>query len=284
MTIFLLAGTFLGKETAALPHGEDGIGSMAQWYYLIESDSAPDGYQRNGPISEFEVIEHLRNGLIPSDTLVWHEGMADWAPASDVPELGITTQPPPLPAGTGEIPEGMPDVYDPGVPQARPWVRYWARMMDFFVFSILVGAVIGFIYPAAMEINDTIFGMILLAVYVFVEPLMLASWGTTPGKALLRVRLRRSDGKKLSYNDGLVRSLKVWIKGYGLGIPVVSLITLITAYHKLTENGITSWDSEGDFIVRHKRIGVLRGTVAVLIFVFFSLLIAGSTAMQQGAL
>ena len=98
---------------------------------------------------------------------------------------------------------------------------------------------------------------------------MLAGWGTTPGKALLKIRLRNSDGSKLSYTDALSRSFDVFFKGVGIGIPIVQLITLIFAYNRLTKKGITSWDEGGNFKVSHQAIEAWRSIVAVFIFMAF---------------
>ncbi|HEY9511376.1 MAG TPA: hypothetical protein VIQ48_02260, partial [Rhodanobacter sp.] len=72
---------------------------------------------------------------------------------------------------------------------------------------------------------------------------------------------------------------KVWWRGLGIGFPVASLITLIVAHGKLTENGITSWDKDDGFIVVHEHIGWARVTLALVAFaVFFVLVVIGSTA------
>jgi uncharacterized RDD family membrane protein YckC len=151
--------------------------------------------------------------------------------------------------------------------QIRPWVRYWARLIDLFFFNLLSSFFLGIIYPPALKINSMVFTMILMFVYVFVEPIMLTSWGTTPGKALLRVRLRKSNGSKIKYAEALVRSGSVWARGWGFGIPLISLITGITAYKKLIKNGITTWDRGGDFNVSHGHIGPIRKIIVVLIFI-----------------
>ncbi len=69
---------------------------------------------------------------------------------------------------------------EPSGPQSRPWVRWAARMFDFYLFAFLVGVVLGLIDASAInKIPDRVLGIILMAVYVFIEPLMLVSWGAT---------------------------------------------------------------------------------------------------------
>jgi len=121
-------------------------------------------------------------------------------------------------------------------------------------------------------------GIMLTFCYNFVEPAMLSSWGTTPGKALLRVAVRKLDGSKPNYSDGLKRVFKVWLRGMGLGIPLVALFTQLNAYNKLTKNGITSWDQEGGIQVMHQKVGFLRVLAALALFFVFIMFMAAGQA------
>lgn len=55
------------------------------------------GNKKVGPLTRTRVLERLQDGKVPASTLVWKEGMTDWLPPSDVPELGaaetILTEP-----------------------------------------------------------------------------------------------------------------------------------------------------------------------------------------------
>jgi hypothetical protein len=112
--------------------------------------------------------------------------------------------------------------------------------------------------------NDTVFGIILLLAYIPVEPLLLMSWGTTPGKFLLNIQLRNVDGSKLSFSQGIMRSVGVVIKGQGIGIPLVALITHIYAYKRLLNQGQTVWDESGNHTVAHRDISGWRMLILVL--------------------
>tara|TARA_Y100000815_G_C13267951_1_gene471846 strand:- start:24 stop:638 length:615 start_codon:yes stop_codon:yes gene_type:complete len=67
------------------------------WYY------AENG-ERKGPVSESEAARLAQDGTIGPDTLVWSEGMQDWAKAATVlPTLGGTpVAAPPPPPGSGQ--------------------------------------------------------------------------------------------------------------------------------------------------------------------------------------
>lgn len=239
-----------------------------KWHYV-------SGDKKVGPVSAETIQEMLDAGALNSNTQIWTEGFENWKPIRNIDEFHCD-YPPDVPLPPQTTTTSSKDIQTPEIsgPQIRPWVRYWARMIDLLLFSLLLGFVIGIIYPPVLEINDTLLGIILLFVYVFVEPIMLTSWGTTPGKALLRVRLRKSTGDKPTYSEALSRSFSVWLRGFGLGIPLVSLITLITSYNKLTKKRITTWDEEGDFNVSHRIIGAIRIIVMILFFIGFLFLIA----------
>jgi hypothetical protein len=59
--------------------------------------AAIDGRQA-GPFSETELVRLINDKKIVRETLVWHQGMAQWKAAQDVPEILriITLAPPPL--------------------------------------------------------------------------------------------------------------------------------------------------------------------------------------------
>lgn len=165
----------------------------------------------------------------------------------------------------------------------RPWIRFWARMIDNFLGALLVGAVAGIIAPSALALPDPVFGLIVLICWVFIEAALLASWGTTPGKSLLRITVRDSDGEPLTFAAALARSYRVLVHGLGFGILIFQIFALLKSYNRLTRHGATGWDEKGSVIVEHDKVGWLRGIVVtalilgiVLILVLVS--VAGEPA------
>lgn len=166
---------------------------------------------------------------------------------------------------------------EPSGPQRRPWIRYWARMADLFIVGLVFGIILAAVYPPITQMNDIIFGLLIILLRNFVEPAMFAIWGTTPGKALFKVRVRNSDGSKLSYADALGRVFKVWVYGEGLGIALVSLFTLVKSHNRLTDQGITPWDEDKGFVVTHQLLGVWRVIGILTLFAaFLGLMVLGS--------
>ncbi|MEO5715951.1 MAG: RDD family protein [Luteolibacter sp.] len=226
---------------------------MSQWYY---SESG----QQRGPVTEDEIKSLLESRRIHPDTLVWTQGMPDWKAASSIDGLQVSPYAPPASDPTAAIDWSG---YEPSGSQVRPWVRYWARTFDFLLFCVVLGGVVMAVWPKVGEMNDTFFGVLLLLGYNFVEPVMLSTIGNTPFKALLRVRVRNNDGTKPSYAKALRRTFAVWIRGQGLGIPLVALITGITSYSRLSNDGVTSWDQDGGFTVTHQTVAWWRWLLLV---------------------
>jgi len=201
------------------------------------------------------------------------------APKDNVVENESTNQTVPQPTPTREEIDSAQRV--------RPWVRYWARMFDVVLFSLpagfLIGLVIGLVFPNAFNEpgSEHIGGIVILFSWAFVEAGLLSTFGTTPGKALFKVRLTCTSSSGFTYSSALNRSIKVWWRGLGTGFPIVSLVTLIVAYNKLTRNLRTSWDADGGYIVQHERIGPARVFFAIAFFVAFFMLIVAGEAMNH---
>lgn len=192
--------------------------------------------------------------------------MSEWKPAGEISAFQASPYAPPI---SNDLPEADLSGYEASGSQIRPWARYWARSFDYLAFCLLVGAVGVFIWPEIDEMNDTLLGGVLLLLYNFVEPIMLSTIGTTPFKALLRIRVRNNDGSKPSYFGALSRTFSVWLRGQGVGIPVAALVTSIMSYSRLKNDGITSWDQSGGFTVSHQTIQWWRWLVLLFLFVGF---------------
>ncbi len=158
------------------------------------------------------------------------------------------------------------------VPQIRPWVRYWARMLDSITLSLILLILLKFLTP--FKWNMQILGISIVPfILVIIESILLSTWGTTPGKLILGVKVRTLDGNKLSYRQSLYRSGMVLILGEAASLNnILSVFTYLLSYFRLTNMGITFWDEKGQFSVTHERIGIIRGIAAVVLgFVITSL-------------
>ena len=164
----------------------------------------------------------------------------------------------------------------------HPWVRFWARVFDLEVYIIFCGILIGMYFPSTLldKTNEAALNYLMLFSWVFVESVLLASVGTTPGKALFRIYLRLPGSKSIPFLNAFYRSLRVWWRGMGIGFPLVAIITLWHAESVLWRDGMTSWDKDGGFLVEHKKMGTLRIVFAVVFFVLFHGLILFETVSE----
>jgi uncharacterized RDD family membrane protein YckC len=158
-------------------------------------------------------------------------------------------------------------IEDVDVPEVHPWIRLFARTLDGIIASIVILGLWVLISPDSYIKWAYSYGRyisITLIIWTFVEALLLSTWGTTPGKWLLRVKVRDLNGKKLTYIPALYRALSVWGLGEGCGIGFVSIITYTFSNFRLVSKGITAWDEKGEFRVSHKPVGYVRGVIAAV--------------------
>jgi len=150
--------------------------------------------------------------------------------------------------------------------QSRPWVRFWARMIDITVVSIFVGLLVGIFIPHGLDWElFSIFIRIISA--ILLEAFLLSTWGMTLGKSLLQVYVRDSQGRKLSFSQAMKRCISAWAWGLGFGIPIASLIFALLSYDRIRQTGVAKWDIESGSRVSHKKIGIPRIAVVVSLFI-----------------
>lgn len=94
--------------------------------------------------------------------------------------------------------------------------------------------------------------------WMLIEPFFLHAFGTTFGKSLLKIQLRNHQGNTLSLRGAWRRSIRVWIRGLAMGIPILNIIAMLLAYRAFTIRGITAWDKEDNLILTYGDIGNWR--------------------------
>jgi len=159
------------------------------------------------------------------------------------------------------------------IPAPRPWIRLWARSIDYFLWAAIIYFPMVKAYSAgAIASNEyslmKLYPLLIAFTWALVEPIVLVVFGTTIGKALLRVRLTRQSNDDLSKVDLsplFRRSISVWLKGVGIGYLVATLITGLVSYRNLKSHGETSWNRDYGFTVTHGKVGYVGGSVATII-------------------
>lgn len=151
----------------------------------------------------------------------------------------------------------------------RPWVRFWARAIDLFLFGSLIVWAIASAFPWFYVTygNQYIVPIVVYLIWVFVEALLISKWGCTFGKWLLNTRVQNAEGSNLSYSKALKRAFLIFFYGEGLRIPIVTLVMNIISYKRLVEQGVTRWDEQEEVFVSHKQLDAPKVVLAIVLFV-----------------
>lgn len=265
-----------------------------KWFY------SESGEQRHGPMSIQDLGIILSNKNNSEQFFVWYPGMPNWARAGDIDELRAYLRPPPIPETPPPlIPETLPPPIpetpreDSSVPSAGkpshlyPWRRFFARWVDIYLFLVPFFVLLGITFPTLFLTNqsqttssghDYIYTIVGLAAYAIFETFCLNVFGGTFGKFLYGIRVAPRNARQFDLSLALKRSLAVWARGLGFGIPIVSLITLFVGYKTLTKEGQTSWDRDFNCIVIHSELSPMRwfliAIVWLLVFLIYATIIA----------
>lgn len=223
-----------------------------EWFYA-------QGDEERGPVPMADLLRLVEKGTVGRGTLVWHDGMEDWSPAGQVEGLQLAWH------KLDEAWSALP----------RPWVRFWARMIDIgfgmFFSAMLVGPVL-----TPMGPQGPFFLVFLLLVFtnIILEALVVSTFGWTPGKWMLRVRLRTPEGACLGFSAAAVRSFLVWVRGMFFLIFPVNIIMFVLSWRDLRRHGNAWWDRAGNHEVRHGNIGPFRGVAAGILLFFYGIVMA----------
>jgi len=254
------------------------------WYFVSGSES-------KGPVSISELESLFSTGQLNEDTLVWRSGLGVWTNAAQLPEFVplLAKVPPPLPNPgpppiknhLTEHPPLPPIVEDSGV-QIRPWPRYWARFLDYGFSGLLLVVMLELFGFPVEDINNVVLGIISASAWIPVEALFLSTWGFTPGKWLLKIRITDANGSQLDFRRALRRAGGVWVTGAALGLPIAGLFTAWFQYNKLKKTGKATYDRGDEFTVHHQNIGEGHLILVGLVFIgFFALMVLGSDAWHR---
>jgi uncharacterized RDD family membrane protein YckC len=132
----------------------------------------------------------------------------------------------------------------------HPWRRWFARNLDYILWSFVFGFVLGMLKPlvAIPNIdfdNKFVWALIVLATWIPIEAIFLRLWQATPGKWVLGIYVETKDSQKsLTFLTALKRSLGVYVAGMAIGIPLLNLFTLSSAYERLSKGKETGWDEQ----------------------------------------
>jgi uncharacterized RDD family membrane protein YckC len=240
---------------------------MSVWWYIIKD-------KKTGPIDLEALKKSFQTGAIGEKTMLWREGMEVWQPLDELEELNSLRAlvPPPLPS--------KPKMSEQDYPLAKRWPRFFARIFDIWWISLLftfVGAFFlsrysaGFVKFINSPGSGQVVQIVTLPVVMIIDALLYKAFGNTPGKALLGIAVKTPECKNLSFDQYLGRNFSMWVRGFGLGIPLVNLFTMGAQSGRLGKGLPASYDEKPGYFVRAKPTHWAR--IVAFTFAFASLLV-----------
>jgi uncharacterized RDD family membrane protein YckC len=133
---------------------------------------------------------------------------------------------------------------------ATAWQRFWSKTLDITLWSLLIGLTIALTYPEMFaadifnEPSGRVIDIVLLPFAFVLDAVVQSAFGSTPGRALMGIRVEMLNRQRLSLGTALARAVRVWCFGAALGIPIAALFTYKVNFDKLKQGCLTSWDEK----------------------------------------
>ena len=249
--------------------------------------------QKVGPLTIYDVREKLRREQISPDTKAWVKGMEQWQPLRELDPLKESIEIHIADASDKEITISDQERTELGrqtilhnADKPRPWLRFWARLIDapillapglILIYQIFGAEVLTVMLVPAWVLAEppsvipsvtdwaTLF-VIIAASWTITETLLLTYFQKTPGKWCMNIRIQKENGEGINFSLALKRSAFVFVFGMGLGEPILRIACHIIAYLKLTREGETYWDKKC-------KVKIIHGSVNYLLVVALTLII-----------
>ena len=152
----------------------------------------------------------------------------------------------------------------------HPVRRFIARTLDATIVTFIGSAVLrlGFRVNVGISLKMMAYCEIIFWLFeMLLEPLLLTSIGTTPGKWVMGLRVRDSKTKqKLELKQAYIRSLKLAWHGFGLMIPIFTVFKRVMSYLRCRINDTMPWDNGIDVeLVDENNVRVVLVIIAIVI-------------------
>jgi hypothetical protein len=195
-----------------------------------------------GPLGEDALRALVGTGRITPETELWREGLPGWTPALSLPGV---LGPRSAAARAATASPALVVAREP----ATPWRRYWARALDITLSVFLAAVLVSAVRPGLSARLSAMTGqrwtvvLMLLPFALLLDALMYRALGNTPGKAIAGIKALETQGRRrLSAAAYLGRNFAVYVFGLGLGLPLMSLVTLLWSYRRAADAAGVIWD------------------------------------------
>jgi len=112
--------------------------------------------------------------------------------------------------------------------------------------------------------NPLFFTLIYGISFVFLDTVIVAIFGSSPGKTIMGLRLKNVRETPLTLGRSLRRASGCYLNGIGLNIPIITLIGHIRCGVRLHDGYPLSWEAGSGLVVQETKISWLRWTGGVL--------------------
>ncbi|SHI68715.1 protein of unknown function [Rubritalea squalenifaciens DSM 18772] len=235
--------------------------------------------ERTGPHESYEVRDRIEAGDLAASTQAWYEGAPDWVRLDEVPVVeGLFRTRDSLessgalatPISEEEVMEeqiALEYIYPPKLHLVR---RFFARLFDLMLYMTLLIIVIRdpvILDPAQ---RDVMFHLMMGLGYVLIDAGMTNLWKCSPGKWLLGIRVVDSQGLAIGLGSSVMRSLRVWVLGWGMWI--ITPVSLAISWFMAKRLNYMVWDFPKRYRVVAEPLTAMRITLVVLAYLMLAVL------------
>ena len=129
----------------------------------------------------------------------------------------------------------------------HPFRRFAARILDTTLMTLIGGAILrlGFRVNVGISLKMVAYCEIIFWLFeMMIEPLLLTTFGTTPGKFIMGIKIRDMKTKnKLDLKQGYIRALKLAWQGFGFMIPIYTVFKRAMSFLRCRMDDTMPWDN-----------------------------------------
>lgn len=132
-----------------------------------------------------------------------------------------------------------------------PMRRLWARTLDFTIYNL----VLYLIAPSLFQTEGVNLFLIFveLLLLIVIEPVLLSTAYTTPGKFVFGMTVTSLDGRRLTYKEALNRTLLVLQHGLGFCAPFLKEYMQISSYVTAENGGELIWEQNSELNIKDSK-------------------------------
>lgn len=167
-----------------------------------------------------------------------------------------------------------------------PARRFIARIVDTTIVTLIGNAIlkIGFRINTGLSMQTLMYCEIIFWLFeLMIEPLLLSTIGTTPGKWIMGIKVRDMKSKgKLEIKQSYIRALKLAWHGFGFMIPIFTIYKRGISYFRCKMNDTMPWDEGIDVeLDDDKQTRIVLCVVAVILLNVFDEFVAKQAMLPQ---